>query len=142
RYRETTASPWPLIVCGTGRLADRVQGHPGIEVRGFVQPDQLPDQFARAACLVLPSIDEPYALVVHEAAIAGLGLICSQAVGAGDNFVDPGGVNGSVVPTGDAAALTRAMVAVASRSDEQLEAMRRRSIELAATITPERWADA
>jgi glycosyltransferase involved in cell wall biosynthesis len=142
RYRATTDAPWPLIMCGTGPLAERVQAEPGVEAVGFVQPGDLPQQFSRAACFVLPSMYEPYAVAAHEAVIAGLGLICSQAVGAGDNFVDLAGDNGAVVPTGDAAALAQALEDVARRSDDELETMRRRSIELAHRITPEIWADA
>ena len=139
-YRARTNDPWPLIVCGTGRLAHLLDGVEGVDARGFVQPGDLPPVFGEAACMVLPSLFEPYAVALHEAAIAGLGIICSEACGAADDFVDSERVNGRVVPTGDAAALTEAMLAMSRRSPEELEAVRTRSIELASRISPERWA--
>ena len=82
RYRARRRDPWPLVVCGTGPLAASLAGVEGIEARGFVQPGDLPAVFAATACLVLPSTFEPWGVVVHEAAAAGLAIICSTAVGA------------------------------------------------------------
>ena len=140
-YRTRTAGPWPLIVCGTGRLAHKLADEPGIEHVDFVQPPDLPAQFARAACLVLPSLFEPWAVAIHEATIAGLGVICSDACGAGDDLVDPAGGNGQVVPTGDVGALSAAMETMSDRCDAELERVRHHSVALAATINPERWAE-
>lgn len=140
-YRAAVVRPWPLIVCGTGPLADLLDDEPGIEAIGFVQPDDLPAQFARAACLVLPSLFEPYAVAVHEATAAGLGAVCSAEVAAVDDFVEPP-TNGAIVPTGDVAALSRALADVTARSDAELETMRRHSVASSARITPQLWADA
>jgi glycosyltransferase involved in cell wall biosynthesis len=140
RYRAQASDPWPLIVCGAGPAAGQLDGA-GIEHRGFVQPAELPEIFAHAACLVLPSRFEPWAVAIHEAAAGGLAVICSAACGAGDHFVDRAGRNGAVVPTGDVAALSEAMRAVACWSDDRLEAARLRSLELAATVTPADWGD-
>lgn len=140
RYRARAEDPWPLLVCGAGPAADRLEVA-GIERCGFVQPTELPDVFARAACLVLPSRFEPWAVAVHEAAAAGLGIICSTACGAGDHFVDRAGRNGAVVATDDVAALSEAMLAVAHWSDARLDAARLRSLELAATVAPADWGD-
>jgi glycosyltransferase involved in cell wall biosynthesis len=139
-YRARIDDPWPLIVCGTGRLAHRLAGVEGVDARGFVQPTDLPAIFGEAACMVLPSLFEPYGVALHEAAIAGLGIICSEACGAADDFIDPDEINGRVVPTGDAAALTEAMLAMSHRGPDELEAVRMRSVELAARISPNRWA--
>ena len=139
-YRLRTDDPWPLVVCGTGRLAHLLERVEGIEVRGFVQPTDLPAVFGESACMVLPSLFEPYAVALHEAALAGLGIICTDACGAGDDFVDRDDVNGRIVATGDAAALTEAMLEMSRRTPQELEAVRHRSVELAARITPEHWS--
>lgn len=139
-YRARVDEPWPLIVCGTGQLSALLEDVEGVDLRGFVQPAELPSVFAEAACQVLPSLFEPYAVVLHEAAMAGMGIVCTDACGAGDRFVDPTGVNGRVVPRGDTAALTDAMVAMSTRDAATLEVARRRSCELGAMVSPQSWA--
>jgi glycosyltransferase involved in cell wall biosynthesis len=138
RYRALRRDPWPLVVCGTGPLAASLAGVEGIEARGFVQPGDLPAVFAEAACLVLPSTFEPWGVVVHEAAAAGLAIICSTAVGASSRFVVDG-YNGVLVPPRDAAALAAALDIV-SDPGTPLATFGGRSSELARQFTPERWA--
>ena len=138
RYRARRRDPWPLVVCGTGPLAASLAGVEGIEARGFVQPGDLPAVFADATCLVLPSTFEPWGIVVHEAAAAGLAIICSTAVGASSRFLVDG-YNGVLVPPGDAKALAAALDIV-SDPGTPLATFSGRSSELARQFTPERWA--
>jgi glycosyltransferase involved in cell wall biosynthesis len=137
-YRGQRRDPWTLVVCGTGPLAASLDQVEGIDARGFVQPGDLPSVFARASCLVLPSTFEPWGVVVHEAAAAGLAIICSTAVGASSRFVVDG-YNGALVPPGDPASLAGALD-VMSGPATPLAAFSRRSSELARQFTPERWA--
>ena len=139
RYRATTATPWPLLVCGAGPLAGSLAAVPGVELRGFVQPDDLPDVFARARCLVLPSTFEPWGVVIHEAAAAGLAVVCSTTCGASTRLVLDG-YNGEVVRPGDTAHLAGAMARIAVVDPASLAAMGERSAELARQLTPGRWA--
>jgi len=138
-YRRAVPEPWPLVVAGTGPLAPLVADITGVEMLGFVPPPQLPSTFARASCLLLPSRFEPWGVVVHEAAAAGLAVICTAACGASTRFVDDGR-NGCVVPTEDPEALAGAMVCLTGASDDQLDTMARASIDLASVLTPSRWA--
>lgn len=137
-YRAGTADPWPLVVCGTGPMADAFAGIPGVEMLGFVQPEELPHVLARSACLVTPSRFEPWGVVLHEATAAGLGVICSSACGASTRLVLDG-YNGAVVPVGDATRLAEAMTRISSPTTD-LAAIGRRSGELASQFTPQRWA--
>lgn len=139
-YRRVAgADPWPLLVCGTGPLAGAFAGAPGVEMLGFVQPSELPAVFARAGCLVTPSRFEPWGVVIHEAASAGLPVVCSTACGASTRLVLDG-YNGAVVPAGSHERLAEAMTWVAEASAADRAAMGRRSAELAAQFTPQRWA--
>jgi len=139
RYCSMNGAPWSLVVCGTGPLEPTLAGVPGVDLRGFVQPAELPAIFAQAACLVLPSTFEPWGVVVHEAAAAGLAVICSSACGAASRLVLDG-YNGAVVRAGDPQALARAMADISSAGQSAMETMSRRSGDLARQFTPQRWA--
>lgn len=139
RYRAIAHEPWPLIVCGTGPLAPVLAEVPGVELRGFVQPDDLPHVFSHARCLVLPSTFEPWGVVIHEATAAGLAVVCSTACGASTRLVLDG-YNGEVVRPGDAGDLAEAMARISAADESSLAVMSERSAELARQFTPERWA--
>lgn len=138
-YREWSDMPWPLIVCGRGPLEDRIAVVPGVETRGFLQPSQLAPTLARAACLVLPSLLEPWGVAVHEATAAGVPVICSGACGAAPHLVEDG-YNGYIVQSGDAPMLARAMLRCASLSPAERAAMGANGAQLSSRYTPERWA--
>jgi len=140
RYRDLVADPWPLLVAGTGPGAGLLDGVPGIEQLGFIQPDELPDLLARSGCLVLPSRFEPWAVVVHEAAAAGLAVVCTWVCGAAGRLVLDG-YNGSVVTPGDPDALAQALARVSRATEFERRAMSAASVSLAAQFTPDRWAD-
>lgn len=59
-------------------------------------------------CLVLASMMDAWALVINEAACAGLAIISSHVVGASAELVRDG-VNGAIYQAGDLDGLTRAM---------------------------------
>lgn len=134
RYREQCGDPWDLIVAGAGPLASLFAGVSGVELQGFVQPRELPAVMGRARCLVMPSVREPWGVVIHEAAAAGLPIIASYACGAATNFVRDG-VNGYLVAP-EAESIAAAMMRMASRSQAELNAMSRASATLAELWTP------
>src|SRR5438105_5956296 len=97
RYRTGSLRPWSLRIVGSGPLSSSVEGRPGVEHLGFVQPADLPRIMWSATSLILPSNFEPWGVVVHEGTIAGLIPICSDRVGAAVHLVQDG-YNGYVVP--------------------------------------------
>ena len=139
-YREGNPEPWPLVCCGAGPLRSSLENKIGIRVEGFVQPDRLPEMLASAGCLILPSLFEPWALVVHEAASAGMVILASEEVGAAPHLVQPG-YNGFIFDSGDVAGLASLMSRVAAMSDARLDDMSRASFALSRQYSPERWAD-
>jgi glycosyltransferase involved in cell wall biosynthesis len=80
-----------------------------IEYAGFHQPQDLPQFFAQADLFVLPSRYDGWGVVVNQALGAGLPIICSNAVGAAVDLVEPE-VNGAIVPAGDVDALYQALM--------------------------------
>jgi glycosyltransferase involved in cell wall biosynthesis len=138
-YRSNYSEPWPLIVAGDGPLKYLFSGVSGIQDIGFVQAQQLPGVLAEAACLVLPSVLEPWGVVIQEAAAAGLGVICTEECGAGDVFVQQD-VNGFIVPTGNVEALADAMTRF-SGSENLLERLPNASVEISKRLLPSSFAD-
>ena len=62
--------------------------HPKIIHHGFLQPHELTPHLIDAAAFVMPSKKEPWGVVLHEMAIAGLPMLASRAVGASTEFID------------------------------------------------------
>lgn len=98
---------------------ERLEAHG--QVLGKLQHDALPDLYRWADALVLPSRFDSFGLVILEALACGLPVIVSDRVGAKD-FVEHG-VNGLILPSGDAPALAAALEAFA-RDPGPLRAMR------------------
>ncbi len=139
RYRQSVRDPWPLVIAGEGPLRHLVSDIEGIECRGFVQPRDLPQSFAEASCLILPSSYEPWGVVIHEAVCAGLAVICSGACGAADHLVRERR-NGFVFNDQNPETLARLMADYSLLSDAERRAMEDASIELSRQFTPELWA--
>ncbi|WP_251929733.1 glycosyltransferase family 4 protein [Salinibacter ruber] len=140
QYRRSVADPWPLVTAGAGPLEDALEDTTGIDNRGFVQPDALPELMGSAAAFVLPSRFEPWGVVVQEAAAAGLPVLCSTASGAGVHLVQDG-YNGFQVESGSVSHLTHAMRRMGALSPEERKRMGERGHELSKQYTPERWAE-
>lgn len=141
---EGRAGDWELWIAGTGELHEQVKSSPSgrhtrIRHLGFVQVEEMPTVLEQCGVFVLPSTYEPWGVVVHEHACAGLPLVLSSAVGAGERFLDPG-ENGLRVHAGDGADLHKALQQLVQHSDAELRAMGERSHVLGARWTPADWA--
>ncbi len=139
-YRAHTSNPWPLICCGAGPLRTLLENKPGIQIEGFLQPEQLRSRFGHAGCLVLPSDFEPWAVVVHEAASAGLLILASENVGAAVHLVQDN-YNGYIFGGKDASGLAALLERVSAMADERLGEMSRASHSLSLQFSPRRWAE-
>jgi glycosyltransferase involved in cell wall biosynthesis len=114
-----------------------------ITYAGFHDPEYLPQFFEQADIFVLPSRYDGWGVVVNQALGAGLPIICSDAVGAARDLVEPG-INGVIVPAGNADALYAALMHYVS-NPETIVAASQASIARAAAWTPEvgakRWVE-
>ncbi len=137
---EELGNAWTLHCAGTGSDFEQRIHHPHIVHHGFVQPENLKELIQKSTCFVLPSHFEPWGVVVHEMATAGLPLLVSSAVGAGDEFVKDN-ENGIVFEVNDEKALKNALYQVMSSSPEALREMGRQSEVLAEKISPTTWAN-
>jgi glycosyltransferase involved in cell wall biosynthesis len=88
---------------------------------GFRNQTELPAYFALCSVFVLPSVQEPWGLVVNEVMDAERAVIVSDDVGCQPDLVQDE-VNGRVFPAGDVAALAAALADVVG-SPERARAM-------------------
>jgi glycosyltransferase involved in cell wall biosynthesis len=103
---------------------------------GFVNQSQLPALYTAANLLVLPSVYEPFAVVVNEAMCCGCPVIVSDQVGAARDLVAPVSPQ-FVFPAGNVQALANVLrIAFADR--EQLREVGRRGFAHVETHSPER----
>ena len=138
-YRSSVADPWELVIVGKGHLKNICDNVDGIEVKDFIQPKDLPQLFAEATCLILPSTFEPWGVVIHEATISGLAVICTHDCGASTMFVRDG-QNGYII-NHDAASLAEAMKKISSKTKDALGEMSEASRLLGSLWTTGKWAD-
>ena len=139
-YRSRTHNPWPLEIIGTGPLEPKVRGESGITLTPFKQPAELAAAFREASCFILPSKIEPWGVVLHEAASAGLPLIASHAVGSGD-VVLRHGWNGHLLDRVDDVSIADALGRIAALRRPELKVLGDRSRQLAKDLTPAIWAE-
>ena len=129
---------WSMVIVGIGPLATSLQTIEGVTMRGFLRPSQLWSDLLAARAFVLPSLFEPWGVVLHEAALAELPLVASVHCGAAAHFLRDGW-NGWLLRSVDANAIANALISV-HQSAHLLETMGKRSAELAKQFTPEQWA--
>lgn len=126
---------WALQLVGTGALKEKIQGHKSITVLDFMQPDVLKNEIATSGCFILPSVDEPWGVVIHEFSAAGLPLLCSETCGAAQQFLIEG-LNGFSFKPNNKDSLIRKMLHIISLSDSQLLEMSKHSNDMAKRISP------
>lgn len=83
-----------------------------IKYIGHVTKKELPDYYRKADLFILPSINEPQGLVVLEAMSFALPVVASNVGGIPDMIND--GVNGLLIPSGDAIATAQAIIKILS----------------------------
>jgi glycosyltransferase involved in cell wall biosynthesis len=124
---------WDLLIIGDGPLRAELQSRLPERLRsratwtGFMDDQTTVSALYRAGdVLVLPSEYEPWALVINEAAAAGLAIVASNIVGAAAELVRDG-VNGHIFASRNLDQLTECLLDVtdASRIDSMKSASAR-----------------
>lgn len=102
-----------LKMIGDGELRESVEQtlrpvRERVEFVGFREWDQLPEAYAGADALCVPSRYDGWGLVVPEGLVSGLPVIATDRMGAALEFVETGR-NGWLISAGDQKALVEAM---------------------------------
>jgi glycosyltransferase involved in cell wall biosynthesis len=118
---EDGSRPLPyLLIVGEGEQRPQIEARlqqanaedcEGVHMLGFRNQSELPHFYDLCDAFVLPSIHEPWGLVVNEAMNAGKAIVVSDQVGCQPDLVEDGD-NGLVFPARDVNALADALANV------------------------------
>lgn len=143
QYRRN-AGRWDLVLVGSGPQQEQLRAEverlraPGVHFAGWRSHEELPGYYALASCFILPSISEPWGLVVNEAMACGLPVLVSRNCGCVPELCRDGENGYSFDPCSvdQLAELMRRM----SSNDGQLAAFGEASRRIVASFTPQTWA--
>lgn len=127
---------WKLHCVGVGSY--KIPEHESVLDLGFKQPDELMEEIKKSGIFVLPSVFEPWGVVVHEMAAAGLPLILSDAVGSSEVFLISG-KNGFSFKADNIDDMEEVIEKMCNLNPETLKEMGAESHRLAKAITPLTW---
>lgn len=135
---ENERNGWTLEIIGNGTLKKMMKQSTTTQIHDFMQPQELIPFVADAGGFILPSLEEPWGVVVHEFAAAGKPLILSSAVNSGEKYLI-NGYNGFRFQKEDAASLKSTLIKYFSLDDLIIKEMGERSAELALLEQPKHW---
>lgn len=132
---DQAQEPHPyLIFIGAGDQRKILEDRAGamhwstIKFLGFKNQTDLPRYYDLCDVLVLPSVFEPWGLVINEVMNAGRPVVVSDQVGCGPDLVK-NGENGYVFPAGDIAGLRQALVNMMG-DHQKRQVMGQKSLEI------------
>jgi len=136
---------WGLILVGDGPQRKEIDEFisrnnvKDIFLPGFKQKEELPLFYAISSVFILPSISEPWGLVVSEAMACSLPVIVSNRCGCYPDLVQDG-INGFCFDPFNEEELLRLMKGIAQEK-YNLEAMGRASLGIIKDYTPQKAAE-
>lgn len=131
-YKENSS----LTIIGDGSLQDLVRQENDVNHLNFLQPQELAEEVKLYNCFILPSLFEPYGVVIHELACAGMPIIASNQCGAAPVFIIPD-YNGYIFKAGDYKALLEKMIMMHEKSNDELIKMKKNAFKRSKLISPE-----
>ena len=126
---------WELCFIGDGKLKPMLKNTKNIIVKNFMQPNDLAKELTSGGCMILPSLREPWGVVIHECTAAGLPIIVSDTVGSASHFVIDG-YNGFSFNTGNVNSLKEKMLKFIKMKDKEILSMSNNSFLLSKKISP------
>lgn len=145
---DSSTPPWHLVLAGDGPLRDTLrQQAQSLGVAhlchwpGFLGMNQLAPYYSHAGAFVLPSLSEPWGLVVNEAAVCGVPLIVSSRCGSADTFVPASGMpSGRQFDPTSTAQLADTMKTISALSPAARQLMGTSAASIASQWGPDRFA--
>jgi glycosyltransferase involved in cell wall biosynthesis len=144
-YRGKMAQDrWDLVLVGGGEDFENIRSL-SKDISGilFVGPqfgDSLCQYYGLAKALIVPSISDPWGLVVNEGMASGLPVIVSRGCGAANTLVREG-ENGWTFEPRDDETLSKLMIRASSLSSDALKGMGKRSQTIISEWSLHRFAD-
>lgn len=122
----TDKKGWVLHLVGNGPLESDIRNCQNVIVSSFMSQEELVRLTDSCGVFVLPSIYEPWALVLQEFAAAGLPILCSSICGASPHFVI-NNYNGYTFTAGDVLDMKDKILKMINLTPEDLVRMSERS---------------
>lgn len=129
---------WEIDLIGNNEPDPRLKVLKGVNIYGFVQPQELPQRLQAARCLILPSYDENWGVVVHEAISCGCCVLVSNAVGSAPDLV--GQENGRIFEAGNSDDLFCKFVEIATMDACDLKKAYQENCKIRERFGPNRWS--
>ena len=129
---------WEFVVVGAGPLERRLQSEPSITVEPFAGPEKIAEWMRSSRFLVLPSVEENWGVVIHEATLSGCGLILAKGIGAAEDLLQSN-ENGLLVQSGEVECLSQSFERLSKWDASQLQRCEQISCNLAAKFGPSRF---
>lgn len=102
-YKKLSINDSCLVIAGTGpdegRLKSLAKDEPNINFVGYVEHEEKANYYSIADVFVLPTLHDPWGLVINEAMYYGLPIITTDAAGASEMVRK--NKNGFIVKSGD-----------------------------------------
>jgi glycosyltransferase involved in cell wall biosynthesis len=136
-WKEQSNNEWELWCAGTGADFDNRITHPAIRHLGFIQKNEWKAIIRQTGVFILPSLSEPWGVVVHEFAASGYPLILSNNIGAASSFLTE--KNGWQFNPHSKNELIKIFTQLDKTNTSTLLKMGEESTTLAKKITPMRW---
>lgn len=144
-YRATGGS-WSLVLAGDGPSGNELRNQARqagiaehVQFVGLKDSHEMTTLYAFARCLVLPSVCEPWGLVVNEAMASGLPVIVSSHCGCADELIEHG-ANGFIFDPAREAELTARLHQMSAFNETKLTQMGEHSKQIVARYSLEAWA--
>jgi glycosyltransferase involved in cell wall biosynthesis len=128
-----------LKLIGNGELESMCKGIENVNVKGFLLPHQIIDEFEGYGIFCLPSFNEPWGVVVHEFAAAGFPMVTARNCGAATIFVRDS-YNGFLFTSGSSDDLYVKLKRLVELDNNQLVQFSVRSYNISKSINPTIWA--
>ena len=146
-FKEFTKqiNEWNLTIVGDGPERSNLEQlildlnlSSKVTIRGLLQPDELIEEYQKHAVFILPSLSEPWGLVVNEAIASDLPVIVSSNCGVAEVFQD--GKNGIVFNPNDKNRLVQSMLNLYN-SPELRASLAKEAKKVLDELNPEKYAE-
>jgi glycosyltransferase involved in cell wall biosynthesis len=133
--REGLSNGWSMTFIGSGPINFTSSQSDYFQVKPFLMPDSLVRELKDYAVFILPSLKEPWGVVVHEFTSAGFPIISSNNCGSAQHFVIDG-YNGFTFQPWKEEELKSCILKIINLDPLDLKRMSDRSHALSKSISP------
>lgn len=134
-YSSFSRANKKLFFIGRGYLYENIEKYvkenniQQVNLMGFQNRKKILDFYAASDLFILPSVYEPWGIVINEAMCFGLPIIASDKVGAATDLVK-NGYNGFIFPSTDEKKLKEYIQKIADMTEKERQAMGENSLKI------------